>query len=445
MHQMFKLISLFALFLISYNTSAQTHSIEQSLAPTLKKVMPAVVHIEVTGSPFWLRSQMPPSKQKNRSNAPVQAQQIGSGVILNAEKGIIVTNAHLVLKAESITVTLNDGRHFMGHLVGLDSPTDLAVITIKPIRLTAIAQTEDTVHVGDQVIAVGSPFGLTQSVTSGIVSGIHRHLGIEGVENFIQTDASINPGNSGGALVNRSGKLIGINTAILSASGGNIGIGFAIPINIVEPITAQLLQYGNVKRGLLGIVAQTLTPALSKALHLKHTEGALINHIIPGSAAEKAGLKVEDLVVKVNEDPITNAPNIKSLAAVLRAGSKVHLTLERAGKILHPTVILSDPSQKTTRHKPSTPQSYLKGLELQNLDRMIDGERVVLGVEVLHTATGSAGWLAGLKPHDIIIAVDHTPVHNLKTFIKQINAPTHHGHLLRVLRDFNKLYLVIET
>ena len=419
-----------------------------TLAPTLKKVMPAVVHIAVQGNPFWLRSnlqskQAPSSKTEQLPQKPTQ--QIGSGVILNAKEGTIVTNAHLVFKAHNIIVTLKDGRHFIGHLVGLDTATDLAVITIKPHQLSSITQAQHPVHVGDFVIAVGSPFGLTQSVTSGIVSGIHRHLGIEGIENFIQTDASINPGNSGGALVNQSGELIGINTAILSASGGNIGIGFAIPINIVQPITEQLLKYGNVKRGMLGIIAQTLTPSLAKALKTQHSEGALVNQIVPNSPAQQAGLKPEDLIIKINQEPITNAPSIRSLAAVLRAGSKVTLTLERQGKIIHQKITLQPHADQTHRSIKLKASQILKGLILQNLDRMFDGGQHIMGVEVLQAATGSVGWLAGLESHDIILKINHLPTRNLKQLTQHIQKHQHTTYLLNILRGQNQIYLVLEA
>lgn len=420
----------------------------KTLAPTLKKVMPAVVHIAVQGNPFWLRSNIQSKQAPSSKTEPLHQhpkQQIGSGVILNAKEGTIVTNAHLVFKAHNIIVTLKDGRHFIGHLVGLDTATDLAVIRIKPNQLNSIVQAQHPVHVGDFVIAVGSPFGLTQSVTSGIVSGIQRHLGIEGIENFIQTDASINPGNSGGALVNQAGELIGINTAILSASGGNIGIGFAIPINIVQPITEQLLKYGNIKRGMLGIVAQTLTPSLAKALKTQHSEGALVNQIIPDSSAQQAGLKPEDLIIKMNQEPITNAPSIRSLAAVVRAGSTITLTLERQGKIMHQKLTLKTQADQTHRAIKLKPSQILKGLILQNLDRMVDGGEHIMGVEVLQAATGSVGWLAGLEPHDIILKINHAPTQDLKQLTQHIQKHRHNRYLFNILRGQNQLYLVLEA
>ena len=281
-----------------------------SLAPMVKKVSPAVVNIATRGTirerppqnplledPFFRRFFDIPDMPRER-----QFQSAGSGVIFDARNGYIVTNAHVVDNATEITVTLQDGRDLTAQVVGSDVPSDVAVLKVSPENLIQIALGDSgKLEVGDFVVAIGNPFGLQHTVTSGIVSGLGRSgINQDGYEDFIQTDASINPGNSGGALVNLRGELVGINSAILSRSGGNIGIGFAIPVNMARSIMDQLLKYGSVKRGLLGVNIYSLTPDVAKSLNLQNIQGVLVSQVNEGSAAEKAGIKAGDVITSIN-------------------------------------------------------------------------------------------------------------------------------------------------
>ncbi|MGQ3056831.1 MAG: trypsin-like peptidase domain-containing protein, partial [Nevskia sp.] len=285
-----------------------------SLAPMLKGVLPAVVNIAVIGKaqpqqqnpllndPFFRRFFDVPENQQQQQQPREAPQGIGSGVIVDAAKGYVITNNHVVADAETIKVRLSDDRELDAKLVGTDPDTDLAVLKIEPKNLTALVISDsDKLEVGDFVVAIGSPFGLRQTVTSGIVSGLGRQGLGEGYEDFIQTDASINPGNSGGALINLRGELIGINSQILSRSGGNIGIGFAIPTNLVKSVMTQLIENGSVVRGRIGIQGgQELTPELAKAFNVPGGKGALIGKVVPDSPAAKGGLQDGDIVIEAN-------------------------------------------------------------------------------------------------------------------------------------------------
>jgi Do/DeqQ family serine protease len=311
-----------------------------SLAPMLARITPGVVNIAVRGrvreqnpllqDPFFRHFFDLPQNQQPHER---ETQATGSGVIVDAAHGYVLTNGHVVENATRIEVTTKDNRRFTARLVGRDNDTDIAVLQIPATNLTAVPMGDsDRLQVGDFVLAIGNPFGLGQTVTSGIVSALGRSgLGIEGYEDFIQTDASINPGNSGGPLVDLRGECVGINTAILAPGGGNIGIGFAVPINMARRVMEQLVRYGEVKRGRIGVAIQDLTPDLAEAMKTAHTEGAVIARVDPASPAARAGLRTGDLVVTVNGVAVHSGTQLRNTIGLTRIGSDVDLTIDRKG------------------------------------------------------------------------------------------------------------------
>ncbi|MFT6593998.1 MAG: Do/DeqQ family serine protease, partial [Zhongshania sp.] len=317
-----------------------------SLAPMLKTVNPAVVNIStfttrtvrqnpLLNDPFFRRFFNVPEQQMQQPQQQRRTQSAGSGVIIDAKNGIVLTNHHVVNGADEITVGMEDGRNFTATLVGSDPDVDIAVLKIDAKNLHSVKLADsEKLEVGDYVVAIGNPFGLGQTVTTGIVSALGRTgLGIEGYENFIQTDASINPGNSGGALVNLRGELVGVNTAILAPSGGNVGIGFAIPINMAKASIDQILEHGEVRRGQLGIVIQDLTSELADAFNVgKHQRGAVIAEVQTDSAAEKAGLKVGDVVVELDGKDILSSAQLRNAVGLKRVGDRIVVTVLREGK-----------------------------------------------------------------------------------------------------------------
>jgi Do/DeqQ family serine protease len=313
----------------------------QTLAPVVSRITPGVVGISVRGR---VREDNPllqdPMFRRffNLQQQPVEreTQATGSGVIVDAAQGYVMTNAHVVENASNIEVTTKDNRRLTAKLIGRDADTDIAVLQIPAGGLTAVPIGDsDRLQVGDFVLAIGNPFGLGQTVTSGIISALGRSgLGIEGpegYEDFIQTDASINPGNSGGPLVDLQGRVAGINTAILAPGGGNIGIGFAVPINMARQVMDQLVNYGEIKRGRIGVAIQDLTPDLAQALGTRHTQGAVIARVEPGSPAERAGLRTNDLVVAINGAPMRSGIELRNRVGLSRIGDEVELTVERGG------------------------------------------------------------------------------------------------------------------
>jgi serine protease Do/serine protease DegQ len=389
-----------------------------SLAPMLKKTMPAVVNIstktkiEVAEHPlmrdpffrhFFDIPNMPP-QQRERSS-------LGSGVIIDARNGYIITNNHVIDKADEITVTLADERQLPAKLVGTDPESDVAVIKVEPKNLTEIPVADSSqVQVGDFVVAIGNPFGLGQTVTSGIVSALGRSgLGIEGYEDFIQTDASINPGNSGGALVNLRGELIGMNTAILSPNGGsgNIGIGFAIPSNMASQIKNTLIEHGSVKRGQLGVNIQDLTPDLAQAFGLKQSQGAVITAVQPKSPAAKAGLEPGDVVLSVNDKPVKTSQDIRNTIGLLPVGEEVALDILRRGETQTVKVEIAAP--KIVQEEGQKIHPKLTGTLLRNANASDGGEGIV--IEKIHTA--AYAFQVGLRPGDIIVMANRQQVASL--------------------------------
>jgi Do/DeqQ family serine protease len=327
-----------------------------SLAPMIKRVSPAVVNISTRGTihergpsnpllddPFFRRFfEVPPdTAPQDRS-----FQSAGSGVIFDARRGYIVTNAHVVENASEITVTLQDGRDLKAEVVGSDEPSDVAVLKVRADGLAQIPLGDSAkAEVGDFVVAIGNPFGLQHTVTSGIISGLSRTgINPDGYEDFIQTDASINPGNSGGALVNLRGELIGINTAILSRTGGNIGIGFAIPVNMAHSVMEQLIRYGSVERGQLGVSMYAVTPEIAHSLGLASPVGALVSQVLPGSAADKAGVRSGDVITAVNGQSVKSNTDLRNAIGLMRVDQRVEIGLMRDGKPLKVTAVLAAPA-----------------------------------------------------------------------------------------------------
>jgi serine protease Do/serine protease DegQ len=374
-----------------------------SLAPMVKRVRPAVVNIATRGTvrerspqnplledPFFRRFfDIPEMGPRER-----QFQSAGSGVIFDAKNGYIVTNAHVVDNATEITVTLLDGRDLTATVVGSDVPSDVAVLKVPPENLTQIDLGDSArIEQGDFVVAIGNPFGLQHTVTSGIVSGLGRSgINPDGYEDFIQTDASINPGNSGGALVNLRGELVGINSAILSRSGGNIGIGFAIPVNMARSIMDQLITYGSVKRGLLGVNIVTLTPDMSKALSLPdNSQGVLVSQVTEESAAAKAGIRPGDVITAINGTPIKSNTELRNAIGLSRIGEKLDVALIRDRKPLHVAATIVDIPQTSTPAKQSAaaaaagpPHPGLAGATLADAP---DGGVLVRAVEARSAAS----------------------------------------------------------
>ena len=422
-----------------------------TLAPVLKNAMPAIVNVAVQGivpDNTPLMDEQEPQDRHRAPSGPRKFQSIGSGVIIDPKEGIIITNDHVIRNAELITVTLNDGRRLKAKLIGGDSETDVAVLKIDASHLKSLPiGNSDTIEVGDFVIAIGNPFGLnsfgnSQSATFGIVSAMKRSdLNIEGIENFIQTDAAINPGNSGGALVNVKGELIGINTAIISLSGGNVGIGFAIPINMAKDVAQQIIKFGSVHRGLMGIFVQHLTPELAQSMgYSDNFKGALIAQVNEGSPAEAAGLKAGDIITQINDTKITQATQVKTTISLLRVGSDAKITFKRNGKEMTANAIITDLKKNEQSLQSNNP--FLYGLSLHNFEQDSPLHGHIIGVQIVGASENSAGWRAGLRPGDVIISANNQPVHDSKT-LQTIAKQKKEQLLVQVLRGAGALFILI--
>ena len=421
-----------------------------SLAPMLNQVTPAVVNISTEGrirvqdnpllqDPFFRFFFDAPERQLER-----RTQSLGSGVIVDAEKGYILTNNHVIDKAVEITVTLQNDKRLNATLIGTDPEADIAVIQVPAEGLTALPiANSDQLQVGDFAVAIGNPFGLGQTVTSGIISALGRSgLGIEGYEDFIQTDASINPGNSGGALVNLRGELIGINTAILAPSGGNVGIGFAIPTNMAKQIMTQLIEYGEVKRGRLGIGIQDLTPDLGRAFGIQqHEGGTVVVQVVEKSAANKAGIEIGDIITKVNGKGVRNAGDLRNVIGLLRVDQKVELTVLRDGKERTITAVIADQEQTTLLGEKIS--QILAGAVFGLIDENSPMFNQAEGIVILAVAMGSPASRAGLRKGDLIVSVNRMAVNDFDSF-KNALKESSKGILLNVRRGNTALFIIIQ-
>jgi serine protease Do len=440
-----------------------------SYAPVIKKVSPAVVKIVTTtrmdnesmqqmpgfDDPFWRRffgDQFGRSMPRGQGGSQIQ-HGLGSGVIITKD-GYIMTNNHVVDGAKEVTVTLQDGREFTAKVIGRDPKSDIAVVKVDANDLPTVPLADsEKVEIGDVTLAIGNPFGIGQTVTSGIVSAKDRgNMGIEDYEDFIQTDAAINPGNSGGALVDINGRLIGINTAILSRSGGNQGVGFAIPSNLARNVMESLVKDGKVTRGYLGVMIQNVTPALAEEFKLKESKGALIGDVVPDGPADKAGLKNGDVVTEFNGRPISDSRRLQLNVAETKPGTVVHMQVLRDGekKTFDVTVKQLPGTDKLVDADSSndTDNGTLNGVEVADLDpqarQQFNVPKEVKGAIVTQVEPGSAAAEAGLKSGDVIQEINHKPVKSADEAVKLTEKSDNKRTLVRVWQNGGSHYVVVD-
>ena len=410
-----------------------------SLAPMLEKVTPGVVSISVEGTQKK-QSRIPEAFRPFLGRGNQQQEQpfkgLGSGVIIDAKEGYILTNHHVINNADTIKVSLNDGRSFTAKFVGSDPQSDVALIQIEGDNLVAVKKADsDELRVGDYTVAIGYPFGLGQTVTSGIVSALGRSgLNNNNLENFIQTDAAINSGNSGGALVNLNGELIGINTAIIAPSGGNVGIGFAIPVNMAHNLVKQIIEFGEVRRGVLGIQGGQLTQELAKSFGLDTKHGAFVSQVMDDSAAQEAGIEAGDIITKINGKLIKAFGDLRAQIATMGAGSKLTLTLIRDGK--EKTVSVTLKKSDAGDINAAIVHPALNGAQLSNNNGAVEG------ILITDLQENSPAYLVGLKDEDIIIGADRARVKNV-TELRAYFKENSDASALRVKRGNTILYILI--
>ncbi|GAB6140419.1 DegQ family serine endoprotease [Methylosoma difficile] len=406
--------------------------------------MPAVVNISTTTitnvqtpllqDPFFRQFYNQPQQRQQQQQ---QHNSLGSGVIIDSNEGLVLTNNHVIDKADKIMVTLTDGRQLNAQLIGTDPEADVALIQVPADNLTALPIADSSqLKVGDFVVAIGNPFGLGQTVTSGIVSALGRSgLGIEGYEDFIQTDASINPGNSGGALVNLRGELIGMNTAILAPSGGNVGIGFAIPTNMAMTIKESLLKHGEIRRGLLGVVTQDLTPDLVNAFNLENKHGAVISSIESNSPAAKAGLEPGDIIVSANDKPVKTSHDIRNIIGLMQVGDNVKIGYFHGNDKKEVIATIA---------KPERPQLVGDKLHRSLTGTMLStsAKNQVEGVLIEKIDMSSYAWRVGLRPGDVIVSANRYRVHDINELRQVVNPKG--GLLINIQRGQDAFFVMLK-
>jgi Do/DeqQ family serine protease len=428
-----------------------------SLAPMLAKVTPAVVNISVTGTQAAMQNSLladPFFRQffdvpENQQPALEKLRAAGSGVIYDAANGLVLTNNHLIEHADEVLVTLKDRRQLKATVVAGDAKTDVAVLRIQPDRLTSLPLGDSkTLHVGDYVVAIGNAFGVGQTATFGIISALGRSgLGIESYEDFIQTDASINPGNSGGALVDTDGRLIGINAAILSSGGGNVGIGFAIPIDMVKNIADQLVASGRVLRGELGVAIQDLTPSLAQAMGVSPQNGVVVAQVLPSSAAAAAGVQQGDIITKLNGQPLADGNELRNTLGAMKPGARVQLELLRNAHPLSLQATLQSAAQaQTGAAQPSqssrSGQTTL-GLTVAPVPADQNSGGTTLGAYVAAVAPGSAADNAGIREGDIITSAARQAVTSPTDLARIIRQQQKRPMLLTIRRRADTYFVAV--
>jgi Do/DeqQ family serine protease len=414
-----------------------------SLAPMLEKVTPGVVLISVTGTHVE-KSKVPeafkfffgnPNQNQNQSRKR-EFRGLGSGVIIDAEQGYIVTNSHVINEADEIQITLKDGRQITAKKIGSDASSDIALLQIDAKDLVEVNLADsDNIRVGDFAVAIGSPFGLGQTVTSGIISALGRSgLNAQNYEDFIQTDAAINSGNSGGALINLQGKLVGINTAILGPNGGNVGIGFAIPSNMVDNIVKQLIEFGEVRRGVLGVLGRSVNGEIAEALELESSQGGFIEQVEADSAADEAGIESGDVITKVNGKMVKTFAAIRGKIGSIGAGKSVELTvIKKDGSEKTYNVTLK--KQETAKVEAASIHKMLDGAELEN---SANGQ----GIDIKSVAEESPAAFIGLQKGDIISGINRTRIKSIGELRSYLN-DNKGVFAINIIRGNSTLFLMI--
>jgi Do/DeqQ family serine protease len=414
-----------------------------SLAPMLEKVTPGVVLISVTGTHVE-KSKVPeafkfffgnPNQNQNQSRKR-EFRGLGSGVIIDAEQGYIVTNSHVINEADEIQITLKDGRQITAKKIGSDASSDIALLQIDAKDLVEVNLADsDNIRVGDFAVAIGSPFGLGQTVTSGIISALGRSgLNAQNYEDFIQTDAAINSGNSGGALINLQGKLVGINTAILGPNGGNVGIGFAIPSNMVDNIVKQLIEFGEVRRGVLGVLGRSVNGEIAEALELESSQGGFIEQVEADSAADEAGIESGDVITKVNGKMVKTFAAIRGKIGSIGAGKSVELTvIKKDGSEKTYNVTLK--KQETAKVEAASIHKMLEGAELEN---SANGQ----GIDIKSVAEESPAAFIGLQKGDIISGINRTRIKSIGELRSYLN-DNKGVFAINIIRGNSTLFLMI--